>query len=97
MKKKKVKYVTKPMIVMRLLWESKDNNYDKDTRKTFAKIFTIVSKLPNKALLKILNMNYEFYLGFCNARDIKDVLTDTEFEILIATVDRIGSNYYDKL
>lgn len=90
--------ITKPKLVMRLMWESRDTTYDKEDRKRYSKIRRVVGKVPTKAFEKcfLKNQDYEFYRGFCYAREIKEVLTETEYEICLAVIDNIKVNYYDK-
>lgn len=88
--------VTKPKVTMRLFWESKDLDYDKEDRKRFAKIKRIVTKVPSKTFIKLFikNQDYEFYKGFCTGKEIKEKLTENEFEILLSVIENIKNNYY---
>lgn len=90
--------ITKPKITMRLYWESKDLTYDKEDRVRYSKIRRIINKVPTKAFGKcfIKNRNYDYYRGFCYAREIKEVLNENDFDILIAVIDNIKEGYYDK-
>lgn len=90
--------VTKPKVMMRLYWESKELEYDREDRKRYAKIRRIANKIPvgtfNKIILK--DKGYDFYRGFCFSNQIKECLNDTEYEILQAVISNIREGYYDK-
>lgn len=96
--------VTKPKVVMRLFWESQDLRYDKEDRKRYTKIKRVVNKIPVGTFKKIIlnDRGYDFYRGFCYSQEIKEVLTDIEYDILQAVIDNIkigyycGGNYEDK-
>lgn len=90
--------VSKPKLTMRLFWESKDLDYDKEDRKRFTKIRRIVNKVPTKVFNKLFvrNKNYEFYRGFCIAKEVKEILTENEYEVTLGVMDNIRSGYYEK-
>ena len=90
--------ITKPKVTMRLYWESKDNTYDLDDRKRYAKIRRIVNKIPVKAFEKcfLKHNSYDYYRGFCYAREVKEVLNETDFEIVLAVIENIRSDFYGK-
>lgn len=89
--------VTKPKVVMRLFWESKDTSYDKYDRERYSKIRRITNKMPKEVFKKIVlkNNSYDFYRGFCFSQEIKEYLNETEYEILLAVIDNIKSGFYD--
>ena len=89
--------VTKPKVVMRLFWESKDTSYGKSDRKRYSKIRRVTNKMPNDLFKKIVlkNKSYDFYRGFCFSQEIKKCLNETEYEILLAVIDNIKSGFYD--
>lgn len=90
--------VSKPKLTMRLFWESKDLNYDREDRKRYTKIKRIIEKVPTKVFQKLFirNNDYGFYRGFCIAKEVKEILTENEFEVALGVIDNIRSGYYDK-
>lgn len=90
--------ISKPKVTMRLHWESKDTNYDRQDRKRFTKIKRIVNKVPvdDYKNLFIKNKNYWFYKGFCYGKNIKETLNENEFDVLLAVIDNIKNKYYDR-
>lgn len=88
--------VTKPKVVMRLFWESKDTSYDKSDRERYSKIRRVTNKMPKEVFKKIIlkNKSYDFYRGFCFSQEIKECLNETEYEILLAVIDNIKTGYY---
>ena len=91
--------VSKPKLTMRLFWESKDLNYDKEDRKRYTKIKRIIDKIPTKTFGKLFirNKDYGFYRGFCIASEVKEMLTENEYEITLAVIENIRSGYYEKI
>lgn len=89
--------VTKPKVVMRLFWESKDTSYDKCDRERYSKIRRVTNKMSKEVFKKIIlkNKSYDFYRGFCFSQEIKEYLNETEYEILLAVIDNIKTGYYD--
>lgn len=90
--------ITKPMVMMRLYWESKDLNYDKEDRKRFANIRRVIGRVPIRTFNKIfiINGTYEYYIGFCIGRELKVRLDENEFDIVRAIIENIRSGYYKK-
>ena len=54
--------VTKPKVVMRLFWESKDTSYNKYDRERYSKIRRVTNKMPKEVSKKIVlkNKSYDF-------------------------------------
>ena len=94
---KLLKRITKPKIIMRLYWESKDLRYDEEDRKRYAKIRRLANKIPTEAFTKIIikDRGYDFYRGFCYSREVKETLNETEYDILQAVIENIKTGYYD--
>lgn len=90
--------VSKPKLTMRLFWESKDLDYDREDRYRYTKIRRIVNKVPTKVFKKlfITNKDYGFYRGFCIAKEVKEILTESEYEIALAVIENIKCGYYNK-
>ena len=89
--------ITKPKVVMRLFWESKDMSYDRKDRQRYSKIRRITNKLPKDVFKKVIlkNKSYDFYRGVCFSQEIKEYLNETEYEILLAVVENIKVGYYN--
>lgn len=89
--------VTKPMLAMRLYWESKDLRYDKEDRGRYSKIRRVVNKIPVGTFKKIIlkDKGYDFYRGFCYSQGIKETLAEVEYSILQAVIDNIRTGYYN--
>lgn len=89
--------VTKPKVVMRLFWESKDTSYDKSDRERYSKIRRVTNKMSKEVFKKIVlkNKSYDFYRGVCFSQEIKECLNETEYEILLAVIENIKTGYYD--
>lgn len=94
---KLLRKVTKPKVIMRLYWESKDLRYDKEDRKRYAKIRRLANKIPVNDFKKIIlnNKGYDFYRGFCYSREIKETLNEVEYDILQAVIENVKTGYYD--
>ena len=90
--------VSKPKLTMRLFWESKDLDYDKEDRKRYTKIRRIINKVPTKTFIKLFirNKDYGFYKGFCIASEVKEILTENEYEVAQGVIENIRSGYYEK-
>ena len=89
--------ITKPKVVMRLFWESKDTSYDKCDRERYSKIRKVTNKMSKEMFKKIIlkNKSYDFYRGFCFSQKIKECLNENEYEILLAVIDNIKSGFYN--
>lgn len=88
--------VSKPKVAMRLLWESRDKNYDEEDRKRYKKLFYLVNRMPYGIYKKVIKNNYDFYKGYCYANNKKVYIKETEFEILLTVIENIKENYYKK-
>lgn len=90
--------VSKPKLTMRLFWESKDLDYDREDRKRYTKIRRIINKIPTKTFTKLFikNNDYGFYRGFCIAKEVKEILTENEYSVALGVIDNIKCGYYNK-
>lgn len=86
--------MSRPKTVMRLLWESRDKCYDKQTRNMYYKLYRYTNKLSNKLFKEFMKNSYDFCLGYYYGVGIKVPIKENEFETLQAVVENIKEGYY---
>lgn len=85
----------KQKLTIRLYWESKDKDYDKEDRERYTRVRRIVNKIPNKVYKKIIKENYDFYKGWCYTTGCKEVMNENEFDVMMGVIQSIKEGYYD--